>query len=34
MLLGPFMGKKDIIHLTTSGSVTIKKPENLKSKAG
>jgi len=27
------MGKKDIIDLTISGSVTIKKPENLKSTA-
>jgi hypothetical protein len=27
---GALMGKKDIIDLTTSGSVAITKPENLK----
>jgi len=32
--LGTLMGKKDIIDLSTSGSVTIKKPENLKFTAG
>ncbi|XP_023718571.1 integrin alpha-9 isoform X3 [Cryptotermes secundus] len=32
--LGTLMGKKDIVHLTTSGSVTIKKPENLNFIAG
>ncbi|XP_069682684.1 integrin alpha-PS3-like isoform X4 [Periplaneta americana] len=28
--LGPLMGKKDIIYISTRGSVTIKKPHNLK----
>lgn len=32
--LGTLMGKKDIIDLSTSGSVTITKPENLKFTAG